>query len=90
MSSVLTLPETLTIQTVQTEYENMAAQLSELNDRITLQASQVGNIDSAGLQLLLAFISKIQRDGKSFEWESPSDALLKSADNLGLTDQLQL
>jgi anti-anti-sigma regulatory factor len=90
MSNLLSLPETLTIQTVQAEYARLAELLPEFDDSISFEAHNIANIDTAGLQLLVSLITKIQCDGKSFIWLNPSDALIKNAENLGLTDALQL
>ncbi|AHF02241.1 hypothetical protein THIAE_04750 [Thiomicrospira aerophila AL3] len=90
MSSVISLPETLTIQSVQSEYARITDLLVDCEPNITLVADNIINIDTAGLQLLLALITKIQREGFNFSWQDPAEPLIKSAENLGLTDALQL
>lgn len=90
MSTSIHLPETLTIQSVSEEYTRINEILAGIESNITLVADNISNIDTAGLQLLLALVTKIQREGCSFNWQEPSEALIKNAENLGLTDQLQL
>lgn len=90
MSHQLSLPETLTIQTVQTEYDKLGELISALDNTINFEADKIQNIDTAGLQLLVSLVTKIQCDGKSFNWINPSDTLIKHAESLGLTDALQL
>ncbi|SFR49686.1 lipid asymmetry maintenance protein MlaB [Thiomicrospira sp. ALE5] len=90
MSNQLSLPESLTIQNVQAEYTRLGEALLGLEGGITLQADQVQNVDTAGLQLLVAFVTRVQREGQALTWQDPSDSLIKNAENLGLTEFLQL
>jgi len=57
---------------------------------VILNASEVNNIDTAGLQLLVAFIQYVELKKCAFEWQSPSDAFIEAAKLTGLSAALQL
>jgi len=57
---------------------------------VLLNASEVDNIDTAGLQLLVAFVQHAALKKCTFEWKSPSDAFIETAKLTGLSAALQL
>lgn len=58
------------------------------NTDVNLHANKVETIDTAALQLLLAFVRQVRDNGKQVYWKSPSAALLNAAALTGLRDEL--
>jgi len=59
-------------------------------DSVLLNASAVESVDTAGLQLLVAFVQHAALKNSAFEWQSPSDAFIETAEIMGLSAVLQL
>lgn len=57
---------------------------------IEVDASQLERIDISGMQVLLAFYQKAKSSGLEFSWGNPSDSFLRSAELVGLQQQLGL
>lgn len=57
---------------------------------VNLDAASLVKIDTAGLQLLCAFVTQARGLDQQLVWHNPSPALLDSARLLGLTRQLGL
>jgi len=57
---------------------------------VLLNASEVASIDTAGLQLLVAFVQHAALKKCTLEWQSPSDAFIETAELMGLSAALQL
>ena len=57
---------------------------------VNLNAAKVETIDTTSLQLLLVFVRQKYEAGYTVNWQSPSEALLKTADLTGLTSELGL
>jgi len=57
---------------------------------VLLDASAVESVDAAGLQLLVAFVQHAGLKKCMFEWRSPSDAFVETAEIMGLSAALQL
>jgi len=57
---------------------------------ITLDAAYVESVDTAALQVLLAFVRQVRGKGHTVNWQSPSDALLKTASLTGLAIDMGL
>lgn len=64
--------------------------LSVNGGAVEIDASKVEVIDSAILQLLLAFVLSLKEKGISLSWHKPSEGMLSKASILGLTEQLGL
>ncbi|MES0372564.1 MAG: STAS domain-containing protein [Mariprofundaceae bacterium] len=66
--------------------------LSTLNSATEVEIDVVGlqQIDAAGVQLLYAFVLDAGKRDISVSWKSTSEALARSAEQLGLSDQLGL
>ena len=57
---------------------------------VELDGSKVERIDTAGLQLLVAFCQQLKTENRGMRWHEPSEALKRSAQLLGLMDELGL
>ena len=57
-------------------------------DVIVIGLSAVEKVDTAGIQLLLAFQQQAENFGQQVEWKAPSEVLKRAAENLGLADRL--
>lgn len=57
---------------------------------IELDASELERADTAGLQLLSAFIQEADSQQQTITWKDPSPALCESAALLGLSEFLHL
>lgn len=79
----------LTIRSVQAHRERLAALLAD-QGAVTLGAKDVAHVDTAGLQLVAAFIGHLLKAGRRLHWDQPSRPLTEAAANLGLTSTLHL
>jgi len=59
-------------------------------ESVLLDASAIENVDTAGLQLLVAFVQHAALKKSAFEWKSPSEAFIETAGIMGLSAVLQL
>ena len=66
------------------------APLLEAKTKVTLDLCAVQRIDTAILQLLLAFQRTASARGMPVTWSAPSDAVLDTAHRVGLSDSLGL
>lgn len=57
---------------------------------VVLVAEKVEKADTAGLQLIFAFIQKVNQNGHQVSWQKPSDSLLQTSEILGLKQALNL
>lgn len=57
---------------------------------VVLVAEKVDKTDSAGLQLIYAFIQKVNQKGHQVSWQKPSDSILETSEILGMTGALNL
>ena len=57
---------------------------------VVVDGAAVGDVDTAGLQLLLAWRRAIVAAGGSFEWVAVSATLREAASGVGLTQELGL
>jgi len=62
--------------------------LIQSNQNILIDASSVEVIDTAVLQLLVAFIKKTRLQNTETNWENPSDEFVSRAEKLGLVESL--
>ena len=90
-SSALTVScgEVLDIARVGEFYTELTMILND-NKPIEIDASELGRVDIAGLQVLLAFYQKANSSGLDVSWLNPSDSLLRSVKLVGLQEQLGL
>lgn len=57
---------------------------------ITIDASQVEDIDTAGLQLLLSFVKTVKSTGREVYWDSPSETLSVAVKETALKEVMGL
>ncbi|MFN3197050.1 MAG: lipid asymmetry maintenance protein MlaB [Bradymonadia bacterium] len=79
----------LTIQ----EAEGLKARLLELLEAtgpVTLEGDGIETVDTAGLQLLLAFAQDARGRQLDWSWRAPSDQLVAAARTLSLSTELYL
>ena len=62
----------------------------EKNCDIELTGESVERVDTAGLQLLLAFQKAVNQQGSKITWKLPSEILINSARKLGIAEELRL
>ena len=87
--SALQLPESLVIQNVAEWKEHFLSTLAA-GALPPLDASALKDIDSAGLQLLLAVAVEAGKQGSSLDWTSISPELKDFAKVLGVSEPLNL
>jgi len=90
MADTITLPESLTIHTIEASYNELNAAVSDLGDEIILDAQAIENIDTSGLQSLLVIIQSAQNIQKSITWVNTNDTLNDAAKKTGLFEALLL
>lgn len=83
----------ITIAAVESYFEKFETALNS-GSSVTLQADEVEQVDTAFLQMICTFKTSLNDLGLALSWQSPSDALMLAATNLGLQqatglDQLQ-
>lgn len=57
---------------------------------VTIDGSNVESIDSAGLQLMLAFWSEMKQQERTVKWHEPSPIVIDNAAALGLSEFISL
>lgn len=87
--AVVSLPENLTIMSVDVLHEQLEALLVDSHD-VSFDAAAVSRVDTAGLQLLFAFIRSMEKNGASCSWKSASELLIDASEQLGLKSHLKL
>ncbi|MDA3806459.1 MAG: STAS domain-containing protein [Thiomicrorhabdus sp.] len=90
MSNEIKLPENLTIHHIETHFNELNKLFNDSSDEISLDASSVDTIDTAGLQTLLILVTNAVENGKVISWLNPSEIIKTSAEKLGLMQELQL
>lgn len=88
-TSVVSLDTTLNIQRVGPLTEHLK-QVLEKNQKVVLDGTHVKTLDTAGLQLLAAFIQHADKTDVQVEWKNPSPTLYEAASLFGLSRHLQL
>ncbi len=87
--SKIILEETLNIQNV-AQLHAQVLNLLDSQDRIEIDASEVGMIDTASIQLLVVLKKTAVTMQKEIIIDFPSDKLIESAELLGVSDILDL
>ena len=83
------LPESLTIANVNSLHEEFEALVNQPDcDKVVLQGRDVHRTDTAGVQLLLAFVFASRERQISIDWDQPSQKLINAASLLGLDTEL--
>jgi len=86
--NILHLPEEISITNV-SEWKMTLLEVLEISTEVTIDATKLCRIDTAGIQLLTVFAADIKLAGKTLTWQGHSKELSKVASQLGL-DQLLL
>lgn len=79
----------MTIAVVEDYFGKFEQALGE-GTSITLQAEAVQQVDTAFLQMICCLQTSLKDQDLSLIWQSPSEALINAADNLGLQQVLGL
>jgi anti-anti-sigma regulatory factor len=79
----------LDITRIGTLCEELRARLAVARP-VTLDVSGVTRVDTAALQLLTAFVRGARGRGIALAWHQPSEAFTRSAERLGLSQELGL
>lgn len=83
------LPENLTIANIHSLHEQLESLVDKQEcDSVILNADSVQRADTAGLQLLLAFVHASRERQIEVTWDHPSDKLCIAADILGLSKSI--
>lgn len=85
----LVLPEEISIVNIG-EWKDKLTDLLEASSSIAINASDLTRVDTAAVQLMVAFIKELQTQNIEFEWANRSTELDKVARQLGLESMLQL
>ena len=85
----LVLPEEISIVNIG-EWKDKLTDLLEASSSIAINASDLTRVDTAAVQLMVAFIKELQTQNIEFVWASRSTELDKVARQLGLESMLQL
>ena len=72
----------LTIRSVQTHKEGLKALLAD-EGAVALEATAVRHVDTAGLQLVAAFVVQMLGAGRELHWNEPASPLTEAAASLG-------
>jgi anti-anti-sigma regulatory factor len=81
------LPAQLTIAHVDDCKVQLLIEIDE-NDVISFDDSDVTNIDTVGVQLLLAAVTYIASHNKELNWNSTSSVIQKSVKQIGLNEAI--
>jgi len=86
-ASVLYLDASLNIQNIEQSAATLRERLASPG-ALTIDLSRVANVDTAGIQILLAFRNEAPSRGLSLEFRGQSAALTQALSVLGLQGQL--
>ena len=84
---------TLAAECMVSDAASLKARLAALLDEplaVTIDVSALQRIDTAGLQLIAAFIRERAGQGRTVEWQGAAPVLATAAQLLGLTSMLRL
>jgi anti-anti-sigma regulatory factor len=85
--SVLCLDATLTIQNIE-QFAGLLRERLTKPGAVTIDLSRVANVDTAGIQVLLAFRNEAPSRGLALEFRGQTAALTQALGVLGLQGQL--
>jgi len=88
-SAPLVLDAVITIAEAAALKDQLLAHINR-NGEVTLDGTRVASVDTAGLQILLAFVRTLQGHGAVIRWTGVSPALFNTAQLLGLEGQIGL
>jgi len=82
----LAINEDMTIYAIETLKQEISEEI-DIYDRFELNLVEVEEIDSAGIQLLLAFRRELIRKNKAFKLTGVSGTVAKLIENYGIGDR---
>lgn len=83
------LPEQLTIANIHPVHEQLETLVDDRDhDHFIIHAGAVKKADTAGIQLLYAFVVAANERRMTLNWDSPSEDLVAAADLLGMRQHL--
>jgi anti-anti-sigma regulatory factor len=85
--NTIELEEILDISHAANIYEQLKG-IGVAADSYRLNGDKVEHVDTAGVQLLLAFIKSVQGNGGQIQWQGLSDKLRASIEHLGLAREI--
>lgn len=83
MSTLIELPENLTIHYASSYLEQVKEQILSAGD-VIFDGARIETVDTAGVQLLLVMLKDLSSKGIEHRFESPSKILIESVQGLGL------
>ncbi len=87
--AVINLDRTITLTNLEVVYTQFVAAL-DTSSTIEINAKAVDKIDTAGIQLLCLVRKEIDSQVGEVYWVEPSDSLIRSAELLGVKEELHL
>ncbi|MGH8119801.1 MAG: STAS domain-containing protein [Gammaproteobacteria bacterium] len=88
-SDPIVLEAVITIAEAAALKDQLAAHINRKGE-VVLDGTRVASVDTAGLQVLLAFVRALQGQGAVVRWNGVSPALVNTAQLLGLEEQIGL
>ena len=82
------LPPNMEIAALGPVHEQLVALEASNDGPFVLDGANLSVIDTAGLQLLISFVSAVQNSGKKVSWENYSVQAYQLANELGVVEQL--
>lgn len=82
------LPARLQINNLDALYAELCGLVTSKKPHVVFDAGDISLVDSAGVQLLVAFFRSFQAGGGKIEWDNYSVQLYQMADELGISGQL--
>lgn len=82
------LPARLQINNLDGLFAELCKLVKSRKKHVVLDSGDISLVDSAGVQLLVAFFRSFQATGGKVEWENYSVQLYQMADELGIAGQL--
>lgn len=83
------LPENLTVANIHPIHEQLEAMVDDQShDQIVIHAGSVNRADTAGIQLLYAFVVAARDRQIVLSWDQPTSKLINAIDILGMTEAI--
>lgn len=89
-SRQVVLPTNLTISNLKDLHDEMEVMIEKNDfDNVSIEAKNVERVDTAGIQLLLAFKKSLKEREIAINWQHPTEQLRTAAAMLGLDEKLR-
>lgn len=89
-NQTIQVPQELGMPNVDGFKEELSKFLASDAGEYTLDASEVTRIDTAGIQLLLAFVRELEHQARAVHWHEPSPVILNAAHTLAVSQAMGL